>query len=127
MNDWNTNKASALQAYNNQLSEMEMQKANAVQQLENNLANLIAQAAADNYNTQFSLTNEYLNRMLDLAGNSGSYASSVAGRSYDAGNGGNSVNTTQGDAIGGGVSLPLWYYDMIKRQAKNAANEEIYG
>ena len=69
MNDWNTNKASALQAYNNQLSEMEMQKANAVQQLENNLANLIAQAAADNYNTQFSLTNEYLNRMLDLAGN----------------------------------------------------------
>ena len=46
MNDWNTNKASALQAYNNQLSEMEMQKANAVQQLENNLANLIAQAAA---------------------------------------------------------------------------------
>ena len=130
MNDWNTNKASALQAYNNQLSEMEMQKANAVQQLENNLANLIAQAAADNYNTQFSLTNEYLNRMLDLAGNSGSYASSVAKRSYDAGNGGPSIDTQQGGDGGNEdlpKNLPLWYYDMIKRQAKNAANEEIYG
>ncbi len=45
MNDWNTNKASALQAYNSQLAEMAMQKANAVQQLENNLANLIANMA----------------------------------------------------------------------------------
>lgn len=126
LNDWNSNKASALQAYNNQLSEMEMQKANAVQQLENNLANLIAQAAADNYDTQFSLTNEYLNKMLDLAGSSGSYASSVAGRSYSAGNEGSNVSTEQGDAMGGGASLPLWYYDMIKRQAKTDAGEYVF-
>ena len=125
MNDWNTNKASALQAYNNQLSEMEMQKANAVQQLENNLANLIAQAAADNYNTQFSLTNEYLNRMLDLAGNSGSYASSVAKRSYDGGNNVKKIDTTQGENGYTPVRAKAVTFDALaERQAEQDAIEE---
>ena len=125
MNDWNTNKASALQAYNSQLAEMAMQKANAVQQLENNLANLIAQAAADNYNTQFSLTNEYLNRMLDLAGNSGSYASSVAKRSYDGGNNVKKIDTTQGENGYTPVRAKAVTFDALaERQAEQDAIEE---
>lgn len=82
LNDWNSNKASALQAYNSQLAEMAMQKANAVQQLENNLANLIANAATENYNTQFSLSSDYLSKMMDLASKGGSYAAAVASRAY---------------------------------------------
>ena len=114
MNDWNANKASALQAYNNQLSEMEMQK-----------ANLIAQAAADNYNTQFSLTNEYLNRMLDLAGNSGSYASSVAKRSYDGGNNVKKIDTTQGENGYTPVRAKAVTFDALaERQAEQDAIEE---
>lgn len=129
MNDWNTNKASALQAYNNQLSEMEMQKANAVQQLENNLANLIAQAAADNYNTQFNLSSEYLSKMMDLAGKGGSYASAVANRAYAPSNAPITVDTEQGGDGGNGDApkiLPSWYYDMIKRQAKIDAGEDVF-
>lgn len=98
MNDWNTNKASALQAYNSQLAEMAMQKANAVQQLENNLANLIANAATANYDAQFSLSSDYLSKMMDLAGRGGSYASAVANRAYSPTNALLTASTQQGAA-----------------------------
>ena len=98
MNDWNTNKASALQAYNSQLAEMAMQKANAVQQLENNLANLIANAATANYDTQFSLSSDYLSKMMDLASKGGSYAAAVANRAYSPTNALLTASTQQGAA-----------------------------
>lgn len=98
MNDWNTNKASALQAYNSQLAEMAMQKANAVQQLENNLANLIANATTANYDAQFSLSSDYLSKMMDLAGRGGSYASAVANRAYSPTNALLTASTQQGAA-----------------------------
>ena len=98
MNDWNTNKASALQAYNSQLAEMAMQKANAVQQLENNLANLIANAATANYATQFSLSSDYLSKMMDLASKGGSYAAAVANRAYSPTNALLTASTQQGAA-----------------------------
>lgn len=98
MNDWNTNKASALQAYNSQLAEMAMQKANAVQQLENNLANLIANAATANYDAQFSLSSDYLSKMMDLASRGGSYASAVANRAYSPTNALLTASTQQGAA-----------------------------
>ena len=118
MNDWNANKASALQAYNNQLSEMEMQKANAVQQLENNLANLIANAATANYDAQFSLSSDYLSKMMDLASRGGSYASAVANRAYSPTNALLTASTQQGAA-----AMPTVF--NAYQQAQNALDAQM--
>ena len=118
MNDWNTNKASALQAYNSQLAEMAMQKANAVQQLENNLANLIANAATANYDAQFSLSSDYLSKMMDLAGRGGSYASAVANRAYSPTNALLTASTQQGAA-----AMPTVF--NAYQQAQNALDAQM--
>ena len=118
MNDWNTNKASALQAYNSQLAEMAMQKANAVQQLENNLANLIANAATANYDAQFSLSSDYLSKMMDLASRGGSYASAVANRAYSPTNALLTASTQQGAA-----AMPTVF--NAYQQAQNALDAQM--
>lgn len=118
MNDWNTNKASALQAYNSQLAEMAMQKANAVQQLENNLANLIANAATANYDAQFSLSSDYLSKMMDLASRGGSYASAVANRAYSPTNALLTASTQQGAA-----AMPAVF--NAYQQAQNALDAQM--
>ena len=118
MNDWNTNKASALQAYNSQLAEMAMQKANAVQQLENNLANLIANAATANYDAQCSLSSDYLSKMMDLASRGGSYASAVANRAYSPTNALLTASTQQGAA-----AMPTVF--NAYQQAQNALDAQM--
>ena len=118
MNDWNTNQASALQAYNSQLAEMAMQKANAVQQLENNLANLIANAATANYDAQFSLSSDYLSKMMDLASRGGSYASAVANRAYSPTNALLTASTQQGAA-----AMPAVF--NAYQQAQNALDAQM--
>lgn len=85
-----SDRASALQAYNSLIADLDAQKANQQMTLESNLANAIADAAAANYDTQFSLTDAYLQQMQDILANMPAVSSS-----YSAGNAGRSVNVSQ--------------------------------
>ena len=97
---------------------MAMQKANAVQQLENNLANLIANAATANYDAQFSLSSDYLSKMMDLASRGGSYASAVANRAYSPTNALLTASTQQGAA-----AMPTVF--NAYQQAQNALDAQM--
>lgn len=62
----NTNRASALDAYNTRMSDLEAQRMQYRAQLENELADLITSAATRNYEAQFSASNNYLSQLLAL-------------------------------------------------------------
>lgn len=61
-----TNKSSALQAYNSRMAELEAQRMQYKMQLENDLANLLTSAATKNYEAQFGISNDYLSQLLAL-------------------------------------------------------------
>lgn len=61
-----TNKSSALEAYNSRMAELEAQRMQYRMQLENELANLITSAATKNYEAQFGISNDYLSQLLAL-------------------------------------------------------------
>ncbi len=61
-----TNKSSALEAYNSRMAELEAQRMQYKMQLENELANLLTSAATKNYEAQFGISNDYLSQLLAL-------------------------------------------------------------
>lgn len=85
-----SDRASALQAYNSLIADLDAQRASQQMTLESNLANAIADAAAANYDTQFNLTDAYLQKMQELLSQT-----PVVSRSYSANNTGRSVSTQQ--------------------------------
>lgn len=108
-----SDRASALQAYNSLIADLDAQKANQQMTLESNLANAIADAVAANYDTQFNLTDAYLQQMQDLLSNMPAVSSS-----YSAGNGGGSVSIDQG---GGGTSGRS--YSFVRDMERKAQQE----
>ena len=108
-----SDRASALQAYNSLIADLDAQKANQQMTLESNLANAIADAAAANYDTQFNLTDAYLQQMQDLLSDMPAVSSS-----YSAGNGGGSVSIDQG---GGGTSGRS--YSFVRDMERKAQQE----
>ena len=108
-----SDRASALQAYNSLIADLDAQKANQQMTLESNLANAIADAAAANYDTQFSLTDAYLQQMQDILANMPAVSSS-----YSAGNAGRSVSIDQG---GGGTSGRS--YNFVRDMERKAQQE----
>ncbi len=108
-----SDRASALQAYNSLIADLDAQKANQQMTLESNLANAIADAAAANYDTQFSLTDAYLQQMQDILANMPAVSSS-----YSAGNSGRSVSIDQG---GGGTSGRS--YNFVRDMERKAQQE----
>ena len=61
-----TNKSSALEAYNSRMAELEAQRMQYRMQLENDLADLVTSAASKNYEAQFGISNDYLSQLLSL-------------------------------------------------------------
>lgn len=89
------NKASAKQNYNNQRSQLEAQKAAQQMQLENNLANMIADAETANYDQQFALSQDYINKMAAIQQEAAKASQKAAARAYSASNKGPAVDTKQ--------------------------------
>ncbi len=92
---YNNSKASALQTYNGQLSDAEAAKLAYEMQLEQNLANAIADAASVNYDQQFALSQDYISRMGEIQQAAAQAAQKAASRSYSASNTAEKVSTQQ--------------------------------
>ena len=101
-NSYDSSKASALQSYNGQLSDAEAAKLAYEMQLEQNLANAIADAASVNYDQQFALSQNYLSQLSDIQKAQAAAAQKAAAQSYSAGNSTRSVSTRQADVAGSG-------------------------
>ena len=101
-NSYDSSKASALQSYNGQLSDAEAAKLAYEMQLEQNLANAIADAASVNYDQQFALSQNYLSQLSDIQKAQAAAAQKAAAQSYSAGNSARSVSTRQADVAGSG-------------------------
>jgi len=93
----NSNKSTALQNYNNQLSTDEQQKMAYQLQLEQALANQNAEVLQSKYDALQSLDNTYTQQMLALQQAQAEAAAKAASRSYSSGSGNSSVSTSQGD------------------------------
>ena len=93
----NSNKSTALQNYNNQLSADEQQKMAYQLQLEQALANQNAEVLQSKYDALQSLDNTYTQQMLALQQAQAEAAAKAASRSYSSGGGNSSVSTSQGD------------------------------
>ena len=92
----NSNKSTALQNYNNQLSADEQQKMAYQLQLEQALANQNAEVLQSKYDALQSLDNTYTQQMLALQQAQAEAAAKAASRSYSSGGGNRSVSTSQG-------------------------------
>ncbi|MFQ7646721.1 MAG: hypothetical protein ACLRK4_20630 [Ruthenibacterium lactatiformans] len=93
----NSNKSTALQNYNNQLSADDQQKMAYQLQLEQALANQSAEILQNKYDTLQNLDNTYTQQMLALQQAQAEAAAKAASRSYSSGGGNSSVSTSQGD------------------------------
>ena len=93
----NSNKSTALQNYNNQLSADDQQKMAYQLQLEQALANQSAEILQNKYDTLRNLDNTYTQQMLALQQAQAEAAAKAASRSYSSGGGNSSVSTSQGD------------------------------
>lgn len=96
LHNLNNSKESALQAYNGQVSDAEAARLAYQMQLEQNLANAIADAASVNYDQQFQISSDYLAQMGDLQSKMASATQKAATTKYSANNSNASVNTSQG-------------------------------
>ena len=92
----NSNKSTALQNYNNQLSADDQQKMAYQLQLEQALANQSAEILQNKYDTLQNLDNTYTQQMLALQQAQAEAAAKAASRSYSSGGGNSSVSTSQG-------------------------------
>ena len=92
----NSNKSTALQNYNNQLSADDQQKMAYQLQLEQALANQSAEILQNKYDTLQNLDNTYTQQMLALQQAQAESAAKAASRSYSSGGGNSSVSTSQG-------------------------------
>ena len=92
----NSNKSTALQNYNNQLSADDQQKMAYQLQLEQALANQSAEILQNKYDTLQNLDNTYTQQMLALQQAQAEAAAKAASR-YSSGGGNSSVSTSQGD------------------------------
>lgn len=99
LHNLNNSKESALQAYNGQVSDAEAARLAYQMQLEQNLANAIADAASVNYDQQFQISSDYLAQMGDLQSKMASAAQKAATNKYSANNSNASVNTSQGGGV----------------------------
>ena len=93
----NSNKSTALQNYNNQLSADDQQKMAYQLQLEQALANQSAEILQNKYDALQNLDNTYTQQMLALQQAQAEAAAKAASRSYSSGGGNSSVSTSQGD------------------------------
>ena len=93
----NSNRSSALQSYNSQLSAAEQQKMAYQMQLEQALANGSAEILQNKYDTLQNLDNAYAQQILALQQAQAEAAAKAASRSYSSGGGNSSVSTSQGD------------------------------
>lgn len=101
-NSYDSSKASALQSYNGQLSDAEAAKLAYEMQLEQNLANAIADAASVNYDQQFALSQNYLSQLSDIQQAQAAATQKASAQSYSAGNSTRSVSTRQAGVAGSG-------------------------
>ena len=109
----NSNKSTALQNYNNQLSADDQQKMAYQLQLEQALANQSAEILQNKYDTLQNLDNTYTQQMLALQQAQAEAAAKAASRRYSSGGGNSSVSTSQGDISNSGRA---WMYKMDKTE-----------
>ena len=118
----NSNKSTALQNYNNQLSADEQQKMAYQLQLEQALANQNAEVLQSKYDALQSLDNTYTQQMLALQQAQAEAAAKAASRSYSSGGGNSSASTSQGDISNSGRA---WMYKMDQNRKNNKFTQQM--
>ena len=118
----NSNKSTALQNYNNQLSADDQQKMAYQLQLEQALANQSAEILQNKYDTLQNLDNTYTQQMLALQQAQAEAAAKAASRSYSSGGGNSSVSTSQGDISNSGRA---WMYKMDQNRKNNKFTQQM--
>jgi hypothetical protein len=118
----NSNKSTALQNYNNQLSADDQQKMAYQLQLEQALANQSAEILQNKYDTLQNLDNTYTQQMLALQQAQAESAAKAASRSYSSGGGNSSVSTSQGDISNSGRA---WMYKMDQNRKNNKFTQQM--
>lgn len=118
----NSNRSSALQSYNSQLSADDQQKMAYQLQLEQALANGSADILQNKYDTLQNLDNTYTQQMLALQQAQAEAAAKAASRSYSSGGGNSSVSTSQGDISNSGRA---WMYKMDQNRKNNKFTQQM--
>ena len=113
----NAGKTQAQQAYNSQLSDAQAARLAYEMQLEQNLANAIADAASVNYDRQFEISSEYLSQMAKLQSEMASAAQKASQTTVSASNTQQSKTVQQGELVEQ-VWRSAW------QNAKNAGSSE---
>lgn len=95
----NAGKAQAQQAYNSQLSDAQAARLAYEMQLEQNLANAIADAASLNYDRQFEISSEYMQQMSKLQSQMASAAQKASQTAISASNTRQSKSARQSELL----------------------------
>ena len=94
----NANKSQALAAYNTQLSDAQAARLAYQMQLEQNLANAVASAAADGFDQKFTISSQYLEQMAKLQSQMAS-AAAGANKKIEAGNSQKALSVQQSELV----------------------------
>ena len=124
LDQWNANKASALQQYNASLSELEAQKMAYQMQLEQALAQGVESAANARFDAMSNINSQYAQQALQLAEQQAAQSRSAAARTYTASNAYTTADTQQG-ASGGGGGLSAYAQQARDWYAQGATDNQV--